>query len=70
MSLSAFLWNLPPRDLELLNVVLILLSVALPVSERLQRDSHVLANTICSNETAQSADSLAEHLCILHDIND
>lgn len=72
MSLSTFLlWILPPReDLELLNMLPIPLSVVLPISEGLLRDSYGLANTTCSNESAWSADSLAEHLHILHNIND
>lgn len=71
MSLSTLLWILLPReDLELLNMIPTPLSAVLPISERLLRDSHVLANTICSNESARSADSLAEHLHILRDTND
>lgn len=46
------------------------LSAVLPISEGLLRDSHVLANTMCSNESAWSADSLAEHLHPPHDTND
>lgn len=71
MSLSTLLWILLPReDLELLHTIPTPLSAVLPISEGLLRDSHVLANTICSNESAWSADSLAEHLQPPHDTND